>query len=121
MNSIKEIGRIINRQISVCAGRAVIGLQPELGTITSTGLKLDRFEHEIRDYLMAEHLAMPADFFTTTELNSGAHTQQTGDGRHDHSIITPGQLKPLAEGDRVLAVPVNNGQDCVVIARVVSQ
>lgn len=115
----KELASVLTDNAGKQAGKAALGMSPELGTITVTGLKLDRFKHELKDYLMAEYLMMPADFFTTTELNSGAHAQYTGDGRHDHKVITPQQLKPLTPGDRVMALPVNGGQDFVVIARVV--
>lgn len=116
----KELARAIDQRAKQQAGRVFLSLQPELGTITATGLKLDRFKHEIRGYLVADYLTMATDFFTTTELDSGGHPQYTGDGIHDHQIVTPEQLKPLAPGDRVLALPVNGCQDFVVIARVVS-
>ena len=118
-DQFKELASVLTDNAGKQADKAVLGLSPELGTITVTGLKLDRFKHEIQEYLVAEYLMMPADFFTTTELNSGAHAQVTGDGKHDHNIITPQQLKPLAPGDRVMALPANGGQDFVVMARVV--
>jgi len=116
----KELARALNEKSKQHAGRVMLALQAELGTITDTGLKLDRFKHEIRDYLVADYLTLDTDFFTTTELNSGAHYQYEGDGTHDHQIVTPESLKPLAPGDRVLVLPVNGGQDFVVVARVVS-
>ncbi len=84
--------------------RAVLmDVQAELGTITASGLKLDGFAHEIKDYLVAEYLTLPATF----------GTDSAGD-----TLATPAPLRALQPGDRVLVVPVNGGQDHVVIARV---
>lgn len=118
-NPYKEIATVLEGRTARHINTSVSGIQCELGIITDTGLKLDGFKYEIQDYLVAEYLTMKEDFFTTTELNSGAHSQYTGDGKHDHKIITPDQLKPLKTGDRVLAVPVNGGKDFVVVGRVI--
>ena len=88
---------------------ATSAVSAELGTITTNGLKLDRFKYEIQDYLVAEYLITPTTI--TTEIS--------GSDGHTHMIKIPEQLQPLKEGDRVLAVPVNGGRDFVVIAKVV--
>lgn len=94
-NPYKELARLIDDRAKRGITMATSTVSAELGTITASGLKLDRFKYEIRDYLVAEYL-------TLTD-----------------SIGLPEQLKPLKPGDRVLAVPVNGGKDFVVIARVV--
>jgi molybdopterin converting factor small subunit len=57
-------------------------IRSKLGTITTSGLMVDGFKQEFRDYLYNDLL---------TNLN---------------------------DGDRVVVVPINNGKDYVVIARV---
>ncbi len=84
-------------------------LSAELGTITSSGLKLDRFKYEIQDYLVAEYLTVPADYMAQTDVAD----------LHNHKVITPKELLPLSPGDRVLAIQVNGGKDFIVVARVI--
>lgn len=108
-NPYKELARLIDDRAKRGITMATLMVSAELGTITASGLKLDRFKHEIQDYLVAEYLIMPTTI--TTEIG--------GSDGHTHMIKTPEQLQPLKEGDRVLAIPVNGGKDFVVIARVV--
>lgn len=120
-NPYKELVRLFDTRTKKYVNESTISVSPELGTITETGLKLDQFKYEIQDYLTADYLTMKSDFFTTVEENSGNHSQNAGDGTHNHKIVTPQQLKPLTAGDRVLSLPVNGGRDFVVIARVVNK
>jgi len=120
------------------AGRAVAGLVCELGTITATGLKLDGFKHEIRDYLVAEwemKLEIPqasrvvktASPVNADGSNIPGSTVYSALTRLDFQQGDPSAVlevrlnlkESLKPGDRVLAVPVNGGQDAVVIAKVV--
>lgn len=80
----------------------------ELGTITSTGLQLDTFKHEVKDYLVAEHLTLSPDYYTSKNQD------------HSHKVTTPNQLRPLRPGDRVLVALVNGGTIFVVVGRVVN-
>ncbi len=120
-NPYKELVRLFDNRTKKYVNASTISVSPELGTITNTGLKLDNFKYEIQDYFIADYLNMKSDFFTNAEENSGSHSQYTGNGIHNHKIVTPQQLKPLAAGDRVLSLPVNGGRDFVVIARVVNK
>lgn len=104
----KEMANMFDNRAKEHAARAFI-FAPELGMLTQSGLKLDNFKHEIKSYLVAEYLKLDGTDMTTTEFVAD----------HEHGVKTPSQLRPLAAGDRVLAVPVNGGRDFVVIARVV--
>ena len=108
-NPYKELARLIDDRAKRGITMATSVVSAELGTITASGLKLDRFKYEIQDYLVAEYLIMPPTI--TMEIS--------GSDGHTHMIKTPEQLQPLKEGDRVLAVPVNGSKDFVVIAKVV--
>lgn len=116
-----ELASLMEGRARGAAGRIAQGISAELGTITATGLQLDRFKHELPDYLVAEYLTLDKPDFTATE-NDGAHMDSDGDNdpAHTHQVKTPDKLLPLQPGDRVLAVPVNDGQDYVVVARVVA-
>lgn len=50
------------------------GLGGVLGTITSSGLKLDDFKHEIRDYMTAELPVglLPGDRVLAIRINGGS-------------------------------------------------
>ncbi|MDD3927175.1 MAG: hypothetical protein PHT33_11025 [bacterium] len=115
-----ELASIMDSRARGAAGRMSQDLSAELGTITATGLQLDRFKHELPDYLVAEYLTLDEPDFTETE-SDGAHSQPDAGygGAHSHQVKTPDKLLPLHAGDRVLAIPVNDGQDYVVVARVV--
>ncbi|AEE95792.1 hypothetical protein [Mahella australiensis] len=108
-NPYKEIARLIDDRSRKGITAATSVISAELGTITSSGLKLDRFKYEIQDYLVAEYLIFPTTFMT----------EAAGADSHTHMIETPEQMQPINEGDRVMAVPVNGGTDFVVIAKVV--
>ena len=115
-----ELFGILNAQMSDRAKKEMEGTWTtgELGTMTDDlGLKLDRYKHVINDYLISHHLTLAEPDMTKTEVD-GSHSDPIG-GTHSHKVITPIQLLPLHPGDRVLAIPVNGGQDFVITARVV--
>jgi len=144
---IKQFASLLDIRMVGHANRAVTGVPCELGTITASGLKLDSFKHEIKDYLVADWLAkmyLPAFSIAGSGTATGTGTQS---GLKDSlgGSVTPSfqgsftfegvsfdfnptvidqvhlELKAdLKPGDRVLAVPVNGGQDAVVICKVVS-
>lgn len=122
-NPFDELAIMIRENNGTDIGEAVKGgwLQRELGTMTEgLGLKLDRFKHIITDYMLSDHLTLAEPYMTKTEID-GAHSQPDAGygGTHSHQVITPKQLLPLHPGDRVLVAPVNDGQDFVIVARVV--
>lgn len=110
--------------------QALSGVGGVLGTITSTGLKLDDFKHELHDYLIAELpglLSVPRHMYKGTstavesenwegkELKTSFYIGE--DELEDVNLSLNEGLKP---GDRVLAVRVNSGNDVVVVCKVVS-
>ena len=118
-NPFRELASMLDMRMKNHSNNALSGIPCVLGTITPTGLLLDNFKHEIKDYLVAEYLTLDEPDFTTTETD-GAHVHPlTGGGAHSHQVRTPEKLLPLRLNDRVLVIPVNNGQDFVVVARVV--
>lgn len=110
--------------------QALSGVGAVLGTITSTGLKLDDFKHELQDYLIAELpglLSVPRHMYIGTstsveeeswegkELKTSFYIDE--DKLEDVTLSLKEGLKP---GDRVLAVQVNGGNDVVVVCKVVN-
>ncbi|MCP3780020.1 hypothetical protein [Paenibacillus sp. MZ03-122A] len=110
--------------------QALSGVGAVLGTITSTGLKLDDFKHELQDYLVAELpglLSVPRHMYKGTstavesenwegkELKTSFYIGE--DELEDVNLSLNEGLKP---GDRVLTVRVNSGNDVVVVCKVVS-
>lgn len=95
---------------------ALSGVTIELGTITASGLKLDRFKHEIGDYYLAEFpgtLKLPE--FKLTSVESMNYAFQPSETKEASLKL---EYKP---GDRVLVIPLNGGHDAVVICKVVSR
>ncbi|WP_370511425.1 hypothetical protein [Paenibacillus amylolyticus] len=90
--------------MSTHSRQAVSGLGAVLGTMTSSGVKLDDFKHEVQDYLVAE---LPG---TGRFLLQEEEVEET--------VLSLG--KGLKAGDRVLAMRVNGGNDIVVLCKVVS-
>lgn len=130
----RQLVAILDARMTGHAAQAVTGVPCELGTITSSGLKLDSFKHELRDYLIADWLVkvyFPAFSFVGTATSPvddqgnalpGAATSPLT--RYDFREREVDQVRlelkaDLKPGDRVLVVPVNGGQDAVVIAKVV--
>lgn len=120
-NPFGRMAKLLDDRMQDHARQSLTWVPALLGTITSSGLKLDIYKHEITDYLVSEHLTLDLPDFTTTE-SDGAHTQPGASygGEHSHQVVTPSKLRPLGVGDRVLVQPVNNGQTFVIVARVVS-
>lgn len=134
MDPFKQLAGIMAGQAKKAAQSVISGIPCELGTITDSGLKLDSFKHEIPDYLVAEWTAkinLPPFFLVGTQTSPvdeqgvdlpGAGTsQRTRYDLQEMEISPVGiEIKPeLQPGDRVLAIPVNAGQDAVVICKVV--
>jgi hypothetical protein len=108
-NPYKELASILESKMNSKLKTTAAAISAETGTITPTGLKLDRFKYEIQDYLVAEYLTVPADYMAQTDVAD----------LHNHKVITPKELLPLSPGDRVLAIQVNGGKDFIVVARVI--
>ncbi|MFB4332702.1 hypothetical protein [Paenibacillus sp. CR_12] len=104
--------------------QAMGGVGAVLGTITSTGLKLDDFKHELQDYMVAElpgMLFLPRYTAAGTATLGGQQQEMTFDVEENEVEDTLFELgKGLKPGDRVLAVRVNSGNDVVVVCKVVS-
>lgn len=135
MDPFKQLAGLLDRQMADHAGKALSGIPCELGTITSSGLKLDGFKHEIQDYLVADWKAkmhFPATFFVGTstspvndqgEPQPGATTTELTKYSFNEKEVDQVWIdfKPdLAPGDRVLVIPVNGGQDFIIVCKVVS-
>lgn len=129
MNPYKTLASLLDARMSGHAAAAVTGLPAELGTITASGLKLDSFKHEIADYYVADWLSklhMPAFTLTGTVagLRDGNGGDVTGQGTF---LFAPVEIEEvrlefqqgLKPGDRVLAVPVEDGNDAVIVCKVV--
>jgi hypothetical protein len=129
MDPYKKLAAVLESRMSGYASAAVSGVPAELGTLTGSGLKLDSFKHEIKDYMIAEwetKLSLPA--FTLTGTVSGLKDSYGGAvvGSSVFSfeeteierveLLFKDGLKP---GDRVLAVPVSGGSEAVVLCKVV--
>ncbi len=131
----KELVSTLEMRMDSKAAQRVSGIPCELGTMTSTGLKLDKFKHEIQDYLVADWLVkvhFPAFSLVGTATSPvdeqgndqpGASTSELT--RYDFLPREVDQVRlelkaDLKPGDRVLAVPVNGGQEAVIVAKVVS-
>lgn len=133
MDPYRQIADIVMEQAKKAAGNALSGIPCELGTITASGLKLDTFKHEIPNYLVAEWMArihLPAHTMLATEtapVDAGGSPlpgATTVHAKYDFETKEIDQVKieikpDLQPGDRVLAIPVNGGQDAVVICKVV--
>jgi len=91
VSSFNSVARQIKANINKKTNEALSITGCELGTITSTGLKLDSFKKEIKDYLVLDHLTI------------------------NNTIDLPNQLRALQAGDRVLVATM--GSDFVVIGR----
>lgn len=110
--------------------QALGGVGAVLGTITSTGLKLGDFKHELQDYMVAELpglLTLPRRMAVGTSAVREDEAQWEGkvldtSFYFDETEVEEARLelgKGLKPGDRVLAVRVNSGNDVVVVCKVV--
>jgi hypothetical protein len=128
-NPFSALASVLETRMAQHAGRAVNGITAELGTITAKGLKLDGFKHEIQDYYVADWMAKL--HFPQMTLAGSQTGLRDGEGRAVIGTATftfdPAQVNEvrinwkdgLQPGDRVLAIPVNGGQDAVVLCRIV--
>ncbi|WP_276355421.1 hypothetical protein [Cohnella caldifontis] len=130
----KKFASVLETRLSGMAAKAASGLPSELGTFTGSGLKLDSFPHEIPEFLVADwsaKLHFPA-FSLIGMMTSPVDEEGNPQGgavpgpraRFDfeEAEIEDVQLdwrSGLKAGDRVLAVPVNGGQEAVVLCKVV--
>ncbi len=94
MSNFNGVARQIKANINKKTNEALAITGCELGSLTPTGLKLDSFKKEIKDYLILDYLSI-------TNTNT---------------IDLPTQLRPLANGDRVLVATM--GSEFVIIGRV---
>ncbi|KEH84605.1 hypothetical protein Z966_p0060 (plasmid) [Clostridium novyi A str. NCTC 538] len=108
MTIFNELAREIKGSTNKDIGNALSSLRFGFGTITSSGLKLDNFKYEIKDYMMLDYLNLKDEY--TTEI-AGTYT-------HGHVFKTPDNLKALKEGDRVLVATVGN--EFIVVGRVIN-
>ncbi|MCP1307798.1 DUF2577 family protein [Paenibacillus tyrfis] len=116
----KQLASLLDTRISGHTSQAVAGLQAEMGTMTTSGLKLDSYKYEIQDYMTADwriELELPA-FSLTGTINGGSSAKIDFETARipDVKIHFKEGLQP---GDRVLVQPVNNGSDFVVLCKVV--
>lgn len=103
-----EIARTMHGNTNKAINGAMNGTGFTLGIITETGLLLDNFKHEFAEYMVLDYL----------KLEDSYSTESAGDPSHSHEIKTPGNIKKLKAGDRVLVSQF--GADNVVVGRVVS-
>ncbi|TMV48113.1 hypothetical protein FE783_19365 [Paenibacillus mesophilus] len=121
MDPYKKLAAALESRMAGHASTAVTGIPAEMGTMTASGLKLDSFKHEIKDYLVADwetKLKLPAFSLTGTVTGMpGTSTFQFEETEIEGvGLMFKEGLKP---GDRVLAVPVASGSEAVVICKVV--
>ncbi|MDN4076623.1 hypothetical protein QYF52_01640 [Paenibacillus polymyxa] len=110
--------------------QALSGVGAVLGTITSTGLKLDDFKHELQDYLVAELpglLSVPRHMYQGTSTSVESENWEGKElktsfyiGEDELEDVNLSLNKGLKPGDRVLAMRVNSGNDVVVVCKVVN-
>lgn len=110
--------------------QALSGVGAVLGTITSTGLKLDDFKHELQDYLVAELpglLSVPRHMYKGTSTSVESENWEGKElktsfyiGEDELEDVNLSLNKGLKPGDRVLAMRVNSGNDVVVVCKVVN-
>ncbi len=105
-NIFEDIKRIMDTNSKIDISKAMFSNSLVLGTITTTGLKLDDFKHEITDYTLLDYL----------KLNDSYSTENAGENNHSHEFKTPNNLLSIKPGNRVLVARIGN--ECIVIGRV---
>lgn len=103
-----EIARTVNNNTDKSISGAIDSVGLDLGTITLTGLKLDHFKHEIKDYLVLDYLKLKDSYYTEPSSCSLGSP-------HKHEFKTPELLKRIRIGQRVLVAQVYG--ECVVVGR----
>lgn len=138
-NPFEEMVSLIEQDTKKKLALTAMSLANDLGTITSTGLKLDSFNHEIPkgQYMIldwAVTLEFPAFYFTGTESSPINPDPDNGDNgstvtsnrtRYDFEsrkvidvhIDLKSSLKP---GDRVVCMTAKNGNEVIVVGKVVN-
>lgn len=132
----KALAVSLRNQIAGYTQTALSGLATELGTLTTTGLKLDQFKHEIQDYLVADfpvtlHLPEFHLLGTTTspidmEGNPVGSSSTSQRMRFDFEAAEVEGVQAelaagLLPGDRVVVLNLNGGHDVIVMCKVVSK
>ena len=134
-NPFKELAGLMESQARIHSEASMAAVALELGTITGSGLKLDSFKHEIRDYYVADWTGglrlssfsligtatAPIDALGNNTAGSTTSTRT----RYDYEPV--GENKALAcelktafkPGDRVLCCPLHGGHDVIVLCKVV--
>lgn len=108
-NVFEEIKRIMDANSKTDIDKAMFSNSLVLGTITTTGLKLDDFKYEIANYLVLDYL----------KLNDSYSTENTTcTSSHSHEFKTPNNLLSIKPGNRVLVARIGN--ECIVVGRVTS-
>ncbi|AWZ48383.1 hypothetical protein C3495_05925 [Clostridiaceae bacterium 14S0207] len=108
METFNELAREIRGSTNKAVNEALSYIGLDLGTITSSGLKLDNFKYEIQDYMILDYLKMGNEY----------NIEMAGEHPHNHVLKTPKELKPISVGDRVLVALL--GSEFVVVGRVVN-
>jgi len=138
-NPFEEMVNLIDQDTRRKLTLTAMALANDFGTITSTGLKLDSFNHEIPkgQYMVLDWvvtLEFPAFYLTGTESSPINPDPDNGDNgatvtsqrtRYDFEkrkvvdvhIDLKSNLKP---GDRVICVTAKNGNEVVIVGKVVN-
>lgn len=141
-NPFKELASVMDSRSKQNFKSLLSGVPCELGTITASGIKLDGFKHEYQEYLIADwtfKIELPqasrviktakpvnpdgTDIPNTTEYSALTRLDFNVEGAGGADVTVKAHLdfkSELKPGDRVLAIPINNGQDVVVICKVVN-
>ncbi|MEN6325783.1 MAG: hypothetical protein ABFD18_06215 [Syntrophomonas sp.] len=145
LDPFKEIANVLDKRMAGQVSMGTMGTQCVLGTMTATGVLLDDFKHEIKDPLYADWTlklniplgsrivsaaapvtAQGADIpnVTTSTLTRMDFSNQDAEygagGANDIQRVNVELKSRLKAGDRILAIPINGGQECVIICKVVS-
>lgn len=137
----KQLAGLLENRMAGIGAKVLSGMPCLLGTMTATGLKLDDFKHEVQDPLYADwtfKMELP-QASRVIKIASPVNPDGSNQGGTTYSVLSridfnvqgaddagttvkvhmdlKSELKP---GDRVLVVPINSGQDHVIIAKVVS-
>lgn len=118
----KELIDLLDNRMKQHAAGALVGTLCVLGTITANGVKLDDFKHEITDPLYAWwtfKLSIPAHIINAVHDPPNSTTVHAIQA-HDIDRVAVDFKVDMQPGDRVLVIPINNGQDCVILCKVVT-
>ena len=118
--ALLNLGREIKRQMKHGDDSAMSRARAETGTITAEGLKLDKLNQPLPDYLVSEQFDRLDELLemvqTIAKYIISVHT--IDGGFEDLEKIIEYEVEPLKAGDRVIALPVNAGNNYVVVGRV---